>query len=534
MKKRCLAILFVSFPFLAVSAQNLLPVTDTLGKLSISVDPRIELLGAVQLVSNYPYCTQGVPYSDKARTYFAPYADSDAAKYTKELLSYGFGYDAPVAMMLPCSYPPELSVQQPYTDGLKRRAEKEENIESYRNALSEFARTSCFAGFWADNELYYRSIVDRFKSALEGADIVRLVEDYYRMKKGSYHLIVCPLFGGNNYACRMRNDFGTDDVYTFLGPIEEKDGTLSIDRIACMTTLFHEFGHSFVNPLTERYSDEVMRYSSRFESIREKMTEMGYGTWMSCVNEHIVRAVEIRMLEAIGRRDLAQHWLERELRMHFGYIRPVLEKLREYETLRDSDGISFEEYLPVLLNVFGEVDPYVPQFVGPIVDALWGVDTVCVYPTSGDESSVAVADYAKIILKHMNSQLKEHKWVLVADSTALNMPLENYNIVCYGTVESNLLLKKYKSSLPFHEENNLLCADRKYEEKDVKLIFCIPNPQNPKRGMAVYTALDNREIVGINGIDHGAEDYYIFTGRNHLLSSGFFDKKEGVWNFPQP
>lgn len=43
---------------MTAAAQNLLPVQDSIGKLTVSVDARMELLGAAQLISGYPLCTK--------------------------------------------------------------------------------------------------------------------------------------------------------------------------------------------------------------------------------------------------------------------------------------------------------------------------------------------------------------------------------------------------------------------------------------------------------------------------------------------
>lgn len=123
-----------------------------------------------------------------------------------------------------------------------------------------------------------------------------------------------------------------------------------------MKMLLHEFSHSFVNPSVGRYPNLVAQSSDRFELIREAMRAQAYPYWNICVNEHVVRAVVIRLLESINGPEDTEKLLQMEEQNSFLYIRPVVEKLCKYEMVRDSIGISFADYVPELLKIFDEVE----------------------------------------------------------------------------------------------------------------------------------------------------------------------------------
>lgn len=522
--------------FLLVSqAQMLLPVRDSIGRLSVSVDPRMELLGAVQTVAGYPLSTQDTPYSDSVKSFFGAFAGSDAVKCTKKLLRDGFAYDAPAGLMLYYSFPPELKLRQPYSEYLGGRAGGEKKLRRYRTALQRFAEESDFARFWVENEAFYRELLDEFiHTVLRDVDVVGLLESYFNIEQRSFDVILCPLFGNCNYGPRMPDSGGGVKTYALVAVNRTGTGDLSLDSDQLLALLYHEFGHSFINPLVDRHSDLLARSSDRFEPIREIMAGYAYSSWNICVYEHLVRAVVVRLLEATRGPQAAENAIRSEERRHFGYVRPLVAKLREYEALRDSTGITFADYMPELLEVFCRAELYVPRFQGTVNAVLAGEKVVFVHPTVGN-GAAKVTEYVHFLVDWINSrsQLK-NTLQIVADSAAVKMPLDSCNIVCYGTVESNLLLAKYRDKLPFRVEPGAIVADRRYDDPAVRLIACMPNPENPLLGMAVYTAVDEARIVDINNVFHGPDDFCIFTDSEHILSRGYFEKRGGEWRFPQP
>lgn len=534
--KRFFLTLLASSLLLTAGAQTLLPVRDSIGKLSISVDPRMELLGAVQVIAGYPLSTRDTPYSDRVQVYFGAFANSEAAKWTNKLLHRnGFSYDAPATLMLCYSFPPELKQRLSFSEYLAGRAGGEKNLRRYGDALNRFAEESRFGDFWVENKTFYRQILDRFiHTVVCDVDVVGLLEAYYNMTQKSYDIMLCPLFGDSNYGLRMPDPDGGLSTYALIAVYQAEDGTMSLNSDRLLELLFHEFSHSFVNPSTARYADLVAQSSDRFEPVREIMSDHAYGKWDICVNEHIVRAVEIRLAEALhGPEAVEKRFREEEYR-GFGYIRPLVAKLREYEAQRDAAGISFVDYMPELLKVFGEAELYVPCFPGPVNAVFAAENLVYVYPTVGD-AAPEVAEYVRNIADWINSRSRENNPLrLVADSVAVKMPLDSCNIVCYGTVESNLLLTKYRSKLPFQVEPGAIVADRRYDDPEIGLITCLPNPENPELGMAVYTATNDRNVININNVFHGPDDFCIFTDRDHILSRGYFEKRGSEWRFPQP
>ena len=82
---------------------------------------------------------------------------------------------------------------------------------------------------------------------------------------------------------------------------------------------------------------------------------MGYSSWGNCVNEHVIRAVVVRLVHQELDPGSADELLKTERDRSFAYIYPLCDKLRRYETSRDRYQ-NFEDFYPELLDAFDAID----------------------------------------------------------------------------------------------------------------------------------------------------------------------------------
>ena len=339
----------------AVFGQQMKPVQENVGKLQISIDPRIELINIVQTLSTYPFIDRESSHSKKAQAYFKEAATLDAVTFTDELHKKGFGFDVPLLFMLHLSAVPELKKVFVYPDRLVEKARGEHNLERYRVALAEFARQSDFYTFWEQNQEFYKKTVRKTASYLETIDYVKALEEYYNETQGGYHLVLNPVSENFNYGPKMPSSSGEFEIYGIVALDESEDGIPYLNNADMENLLWHEFSHSFVNPLSDKYLDKVMVNESLHEPIKKEMKTQGYGSWLTCVNEHIVRAATIRIIAINSKLEHAQELLKEELSKGFVYIEPLIEALKRYEMKRDSEGITFTDFYPELLSVFDQL-----------------------------------------------------------------------------------------------------------------------------------------------------------------------------------
>ena len=519
-----------------VMCATIQPIERSVGKLHISIDPRMELLAAIHcLSSNQDLANRNLPYSKEIIGYFKDFSSQEAVKLTENLQQkYGFSYDAPVAFMLHLSQPIELEEKNKLSTYILKRSGEGKNLEKYRKSIKQFAEISNFETFWNSKIHFYNQILDMTIANMGKIDLVRAMENYFNETQESYNVIITPAFWGGKGAFVS----GLNGKETFYATLETTDMQENIPYTSENSILYyvwHEYGHFFVNPLTEKYADRISSQGKLFEPIKNAMSKQAYSNWGTCVNEHIIRAINIRMVESYSNVEQSKTLLNRELANRFIYIEPLIEKLKEFEKQRDETRITFSEFYPELLNMLDSLlkveywKQVYMNFRGPLNAVLMEEKTVWIYPTQDlDTEGLKIAqDYALLIF---NTFAKPRGGILLADTTALKTDLSEYGIVAYGTIESNLFLKQYVSTFPFKIENQTIYADKEYTNKDIKFISCVPNPHNIERGMSIYTALSNKNIQDINSVFHGNEDYILFLNSETIISKGFYKKNE-KWTF---
>jgi hypothetical protein len=120
----------------------------------------------------------------------------------------------------------------------------------------------------------------------------------------------------------------------------------------------HEMGHSFINPLLEKYQPKLEADSALYTAeLKEVLSPHYINDWYVCVIEHLVRLGEIRSAVIIKNSKEA----ERLRNIHIGEYKcvllPLLEsKIQQYENSRNKHS-NFESYLPELVAYLHGLTP---------------------------------------------------------------------------------------------------------------------------------------------------------------------------------
>ncbi len=520
---------------------KLYAVSRQAGGLRIYVDPRIELLSAVQLAADYNLLTRlNFDYKVQMGEYIKEYKNHMAVERFEKMYNNGFSYDAPPTAMLYYENPLSLNKKQQPTDYLCLRAGGEKNLTEFLMELKVFGIDSNFADFYINNIPAYQIMVDKMYDYLVDHDLTGNLDDYYNMEVNSYNLILAPIFHSGGYGPCVRAANGLHDIYGIIGPSKVVAGNAGgslepdfIDDDFLRRLIWHEFSHSFVNPTTEKYIEEVNQYAGLFKEIEEAMRNQAYSNWETCVNEHIVRAVTTRLAYIHLGKEAGDKALAYEKSNGFIYIDQLIESLVIYENNKDRYS-DFESYYPELIKVFegfyeGTLQRSEVVFIGPINNATMAADEEIVVITPTNETNKAlekeISDYARDIKVRFFNKGK-----IVTDAEALEMDLQHNTIIVYGTIEGNLWLSKHKENLPFKIEANAIEADKLYENTNMVFISALPNPDNPSNGMVIYTAQGAEDIVGINSVFHGPTDYVI-AKNGAAIKSGSYVKEGSHWSF---
>jgi len=336
-----------------VRYQTMESVEADLEKYSMRVDKRIELLTAVQLFTSWRergLWPLSYPYKEDMLEFFETFSNHEAVTLCEMLISSGFSYDAPVGFMMCLSDPPDLDVVMPFSEYHINRAGGAAILEEFVEALRSFCLESGFEDFWNGHQDFYVDVESRAHNDIPLESTIKALEDYFGVEQHGYHVVLAPLFVGNYGHWIEVSD--SSIIYAFLGP-QKIDRGIPVDFGGA---LFHEFAHSFVNPLTGEFSRAYKNPWRLYEPIEDKMRSMGYGGWGTMIDEHIIRAVEIKVYK---KKELSsaivlgtERYLDYEETRGFIYIKPLFDLLSEYD--RDSYR-SFREFYPEIVELFNAI-----------------------------------------------------------------------------------------------------------------------------------------------------------------------------------
>jgi hypothetical protein len=509
--------------------------------IKVAVDPRIELLTIVQLLADWEmkgtFITElDYPYKQEVLAHFSQYAGQSATVMYPDMLAYGFAYDAPVQAILNYSNPPELKKLAPIPQDVLRRSGGEENLEKLIAALRDFATVTEFMTFFDAHQAYYDSITAAVQKVTAGEDYVSQLEDYCGVQQHSYTIILALLQSArHSYGPRVPAPDGSQDVYFIGGPGRIQGGLPYFgDKDNLEDITWHEFGHSFVNPLVDSNATQIMQYSALLKPIYSTMKQQAYGDWKTCATEHILRAVNARMTYRKNGQEAGDRVIQYNRSNAFAYIEALCKKLEEYEKQRDKYP-TLKRFFPELIGVFKQLsesnlDPdfYKTPFFGTISAVVTDKKAVVLIVPS-NESDKAVQDSLCRQVQGIHDRFYKESPLLV-DTVALTTDLSTNSIVVYGTAKGNLWLAQLMPRLPVSIEPDRIVADGVYLGANLRLIMVWPNPQNQSKGVVIYTAQQAKDIIGINGVFHGPTDYVI-ARNSDVLKADYYLKKGAAWTF---
>jgi hypothetical protein len=320
--------------------------------LRITVDSRLELLSAIEMFTEHPQQLTwlDLPYKNEMRTWFAPWSGHPAVK---QLRGVWANIDGPPSAILCVTPPPDLKPAMDLAACKSLTKERANEIAAWFDLARDFAAKSKFQDFYRAHQPLYDQTVAAFRKLVTG-DYTTPLETHYGRKQHSYQYILCPLLAGN-IGSRIPAADGTFDLYNMMGPVKVQDGVPMYDSVEYARGLsWHEFGHSFSNPVVQRHADLWEPYERLFEPLREAMGKLAYRQWSACVIEHVNRAHEARIIRREFGDAAAEEKLRKEEARGFRYIRALYSRLQEYEDHRDRYP-TIDDFGPRLLAVFGEI-----------------------------------------------------------------------------------------------------------------------------------------------------------------------------------
>jgi len=521
--------------------ETLKPVTIPSGELKMSVNPQIELLTIIQyLAASNMVCKDNYGYADSVQAWFAPFKAHPVLQQFHDFEKKGFSYDLPVEYIMLFEGVPLLNRDKALPSYLLRMHNEriqaigsETDFESLISNINDFVAKSHFDQFFAKQEGFYKNQLSRVDSLLKDSGFVETLENWYGYKQNSYNLIIAPLQDGGYGPC-FTNKSGGNDLYCLTALPSDKDESIVLQQLAAM--IFHEFSHSYVNPLVEEYYPRLKKAGNLHKLIKQQMENQAYELWWTVLAEHFVRASSIRMEQKNSVAVSLNFNKDRDKQQGFIYIDFILDGLKEYETEHSKFGINYNDYFPVLVKSMLKLSRHPDKYIQADKVFTGHLGTVVSYnPIIIIPDPENNPDVNKYIMPTVDWLTTHTGATYITDTRALKVSLKDYYLVVYGTPESNKWLKKHIKMLPFKILPDKIIADKVYIGTDLRIISCLPNPDNPRLGVAIYSAQTMQAMKGSNNVEHGSEDYVISdsTSEHNILGKGDYDRTGKIWKFKE-
>lgn len=325
-----------------------------LATITVTVDPRVELVAITQHLSGYAERERyrgrinafDHPYINRMKEHFAAFKGDESIR---KLAQLGVGGSDPVGIAVSLSNPDDVAFQGPIDRTLVRTS----NAEAYATSLRAFAVTTGFMAYFEETKADREAIVRDFMSVIEPRDLAARVEDYCGAQPARYVIVLAPLLGRTSFGPNVTQADNTRIFYAVLPPGGAENGRLTWGSPGALGDyICHEFTHSFVNPLVDRHWAELSKHSGLMDTVQRRSGNYG-DDWKIYCYENIVRAVVARMVLREKGEVAYTRQVGTDQARGFPFVAALCRSLERYEQSRDTYP-DLESYFPELIRAFDE------------------------------------------------------------------------------------------------------------------------------------------------------------------------------------
>jgi hypothetical protein len=326
--------------------------------VTVKVDRRVELLSIVARLAGYEeYSGQEFKtYVDDVNRHFEKHRGHAAVEYARQIRrSNNIAFDAVMGMAVHLDAPPALAPRVRFDNRAPDARYGRETAEQFARLLRQFYVETDSEGFFKAHAELYRIAETRFQALLERVDFSWYHRFYGEMPNGAFNLYLGLLNGGGNYGPKVIHPDGREDLYAIIGTWRVDEAGLPLYDDRMVTTIIHEFNHSFVNHLVYASEARLREPGEKvYAPVASKMKELAYGNWQTMLLESIVRAAVIRYLYEHETEERAERETIRERNLGFLWMEELVPLLGVYEQSRAAYP-TFRAFMPLVEGYYRDL-----------------------------------------------------------------------------------------------------------------------------------------------------------------------------------
>lgn len=333
----------------------------------VGVDPRVELMGIIFRLSGDPQYTQGrIPsYNAAIDSHFARFRDHEAIRMAHRLREkYGVSYDAVVNIAVHVSDIESMAERVPFDRDPSLKSRWHGEAREFLKAARKFVKDSDFAGFLESQRQLFATTDTRLRAFVtQNADLPWFDKFFGPHRHVPFVVVPVLTSGGGNYGANVKLDSGMQEDYAFLCACAVDAEGLPVFNSGFTPLLVHEFAHTYVHPLIDKFEPELRPSGNRlFAAEAEEMTRSAYGNGNIVLNESLVRAVTARYIlehqgEQAAHRDVAA-----ERRNGFLWTGDLLAVINKYAADREHYP-TMDSFMPQIVDCFHDAASHVDEMV---------------------------------------------------------------------------------------------------------------------------------------------------------------------------
>jgi hypothetical protein len=470
----------------------------------VRVDRRVELISILfRLGGGDEYrLAPSSPYIADVEKAFRPFADHPAVVATRELKAkHSISYDAPMQLAIRLDDKLALTDEAGVRTGDPRW--KDLDVAGYAAKVREFAEASKFDDFFAAHTAHYQTVADKLRAVVDAEQPVAWFDSQFGPRKDVRYIVVPALLAGpRNFGLHRKLPDGSLEMFQILG-VNGTDGMPTTDS-ETVGLLVHEMAHSYVNPLFEAHHDKLEKAGTAiFPLVEKRMRAQAYATWQTMMNEAGVRAVTVLYMGVKKGSEAGRIALKQELRNGFVWTDELAMLLHKRDP---KQAPTVAEHMPAIIALFDQLaERYATAglrrlpFLGPAFGVL-------------QTESVWVAPSEPELAKHVATVQQKFfatRKLVTADATTLETT-KGRGLVAWGTAASNPVVAAVIAKHGWKiSADGIELGAKKFTGPGLALIGTRARPDDPVRGILVYTAATDATLIGAFGVRHGFHDWQV-------------------------
>jgi len=271
--------------------------------MKIIIDKRVELLAIIQTMSQYwdnlslKYFNKKLfkcKYKEDVDKYFNKYKNNETVKLFGELCNDVQDFSTFINLVLCYSNPPNLDNIANIENNINNIDKQSIPYDKFINSIKRFYEETNFEYFFENNKNEYEKLINDYMNKNDLKEYVNIIDVYFGSNINNFTIAISSLLMGN-FGVKILTYENITYNYSVISPFDYKENKYIFgSKFSVLELLWHEISHLTINDLTKNYFDQ---FDISCKIISDDFIKHFYTDIETIVNEYIIRAISIRLLE---------------------------------------------------------------------------------------------------------------------------------------------------------------------------------------------------------------------------------------------